>query len=176
MKYLAIVFLVFTAALSFAQCSADPVEGTQCPSPIKGTVKPGQSPTSFVDFAPATVQWPCKAAPVGMFRLCATNGRVAVDVGDGLGYLNLRGKDGLDGKPATIAIGSVSSGTTPFVWNSGTPQDAVLNFTLEKGLQGDRGVIVGTVQTVNLTCPKGKGAVWSGFTVVGCTVTTTAVH
>lgn len=49
------------------------------------------------------------------------------------------GPQGVPGRSATIAIGTTTSGTTPAVTNSGTPTDAVLNFTLAKGDKGDTG-------------------------------------
>lgn len=173
MKYLAIVILLLAATLSFGQCSADPVQGTNCAGPIKTTVKPGQSPTSFTDFYPATVQWPCLKAPDGFFRLCATGGHVAVDLGDGQGYLNLRGrdgKDGLDGKDGAPGANGLNGAQGPqgVQGLQGTQGD--------RGPQGLTGVVVGTVQTVNVACPKGKGTVPGGFVSLGCTVTTTAVH
>lgn len=120
-----VVRLIFVclilAGAAFAQCSANPVQGTDCASPVRGTVKPGQSPTSVWDFYPASVQWPCLSAPVGFFRLCATNGQIAVDVGDGKGYLNLRGRDGVDGKPGVI-VGNIVVADTICVKGKGTVQ------------------------------------------------------
>lgn len=49
------------------------------------------------------------------------------------------GAAGKDGKAATVRVGSVSSGQTASVTNSGTETDAVLNFTLPKGERGERG-------------------------------------
>ena len=43
------------------------------------------------------------------------------------------GADGSDGQAATIAIGTVTSGSTANVENVGTENDAVLNFTLPRG-------------------------------------------
>ena len=54
-------------------------------------------------------------------------------------------KTGLKGDPgeaATIQIGTVeasASGSDPTVTNSGTEQEAVLNFTLPRGIQGEKG-------------------------------------
>ena len=55
--------------------------------------------------------------------------------GDGGG----NGAAGKDGKAATVRVGSVSSGQTASVTNSGTETDAVLNFTLPNGERGERG-------------------------------------
>lgn len=49
------------------------------------------------------------------------------------------GKNGADGKAATIAVGSVTSGSAPAVTNSGTSSAAVFNFVLQKGEQGAKG-------------------------------------
>ena len=50
-----------------------------------------------------------------------------------------QGPQGEPGEAATIAIGNVTSGTTPSVSNSGTNTDAVLDFVLPKGDKGDKG-------------------------------------
>ena len=51
------------------------------------------------------------------------------------------GRDGKDGKDATITIGLVQTGTKSSVTNSGSPNDAVFDFVLEKGDKGDQGPI-----------------------------------
>lgn len=53
------------------------------------------------------------------------------------------GKDGTagrDGKAATVKIGTVTSGDTASVTNSGTDTNAVLDFVLPKGEKGEDGV------------------------------------
>lgn len=50
------------------------------------------------------------------------------------------GEQGPPGTAATIQIGTVVSGTTPSVTNSGTEQNAIFNFVLEPGPQGIQGV------------------------------------
>ena len=49
------------------------------------------------------------------------------------------GPKGEQGEAATVQVGTVSSGATPAVTNSGTNKDAVLNFVLPKGDKGDKG-------------------------------------
>ena len=49
------------------------------------------------------------------------------------------GPQGPAGKAATIQIGSVTSGAAPAVTNSGTETDAVLDFVLQQGPQGEQG-------------------------------------
>lgn len=49
------------------------------------------------------------------------------------------GAKGADGAAATVAVGTVSQGTTASVTNSGTASAAVLNFVLQKGDKGDKG-------------------------------------
>ena len=49
------------------------------------------------------------------------------------------GADGAPGKAATIRVGSVTSGDTLSVTNSGTETDAVLDFVLKPGPQGPAG-------------------------------------
>lgn len=49
------------------------------------------------------------------------------------------GATGADGAAATIGIGIVSSGAAPAVTNSGTANEAILNFVLPKGDKGDTG-------------------------------------
>lgn len=49
------------------------------------------------------------------------------------------GPQGPAGQAATIQIGSVSSGTSPAVTNSGTETAAVLDFVLQQGPQGPQG-------------------------------------
>lgn len=50
-----------------------------------------------------------------------------------------KGEKGDPGEAATIQIGTTASGSTPSVTNSGTNQNAVLDFVLPKGDKGDRG-------------------------------------
>lgn len=50
-----------------------------------------------------------------------------------------QGPKGDPGEAATIEVGSVTSGETPSITNSGTANDAVLDFVLPKGDKGDRG-------------------------------------
>ena len=52
------------------------------------------------------------------------------------------GKTGPEGKAATIIVGTVSTGdenTDVIVTNIGTPNSAILNFTIPKGNKGDKG-------------------------------------
>jgi len=49
------------------------------------------------------------------------------------------GPKGDKGAAATIAIGTVSQGSSPQVTNSGTPTAAILDFVLQKGDKGDKG-------------------------------------
>ena len=44
------------------------------------------------------------------------------------------------------------------------------------GTPGTPGVIIGNTLTVNVVCPKGKGNVPGGFTVVGCTLKVTNIQ
>jgi len=46
------------------------------------------------------------------------------------------GPQGPPGQPATIAVGTVNTGTPTSITNVGTNQDAVLNFVIEPGPQG----------------------------------------
>ncbi|MBE5917536.1 MAG: collagen-like protein [Pseudobutyrivibrio ruminis] len=55
------------------------------------------------------------------------------------GVQGVPGPRGANGTAATIRIGSVTSGESPSVTNSGTSQDAILNFILAKGDKGDKG-------------------------------------
>lgn len=55
-----------------------------------------------------------------------------------------QGPKGVPGESATIAVGTVGSGATPSVTNSGTNTDAILNFVLPKGDKGDTGAGVPT--------------------------------
>lgn len=61
------------------------------------------------------------------------------DKGD-TGATGPQGEKGDPGEAATIQIGTVTSGDTPAVSNSGTPQNAVFDFVLQQGLQGEQGI------------------------------------
>lgn len=52
-----------------------------------------------------------------------------------------QGIQGIQGSAATIQVGSVTSGTTASVNNSGTSSAAIFDFVLPKGEQGERGPI-----------------------------------
>lgn len=86
------------------------------------------------------------------FKWTADDGTVktaTMDVKDGpqgiqgvkgdTGNTGATGATGEKGDAATISIGTVQSGASPAVTNSGTSSNAVLNFTLPKGDKGDRG-------------------------------------
>ncbi len=60
------------------------------------------------------------------------------DKGD-TGNTGAAGANGEKGDAATITIGTVQSGASPAVTNSGTTSNAVFNFTLPKGDKGDKG-------------------------------------
>ena len=66
------------------------------------------------------------------FKVTATN---QVGTGGGGGS----GTQGPAGEAATIQIGTVTSGPSPQVTNSGTVTDAILNFVLQQGPQGPQG-------------------------------------
>lgn len=61
-----------------------------------------------------------------------------VSVANGTGEWKLLVSQG-DPGPATVAIGTVSTGSTAAITNSGTPNAAVLNFTLPRGAAGATG-------------------------------------
>lgn len=65
------------------------------------------------------------------------------------------GPQGDTGKAATISVGSVTSGDTAAVTNSGTESDAVLDFILPKGDKGDPGPQGPTGETGS-TGPQGE--------------------
>ncbi|WP_054652643.1 hypothetical protein [Limosilactobacillus equigenerosi] len=56
-----------------------------------------------------------------------------------LDELNLQATKGDPGKDATITIGTVTTGDTASVTNSGTQTDAVFNFVIPKGEKGENG-------------------------------------
>ena len=51
-----------------------------------------------------------------------------------------QGEQGIPGEAATIQIGTVTSGDTPSVINSGTSQAAVFDFVLQQGPKGEQGI------------------------------------
>lgn len=62
------------------------------------------------------------------------------------------GERGPEGKAATIQIGEVYESDHPWVTNSGSKQDVVLDFGLQKGIQGDvgpRGISVTGVEEIS---------------------------
>ena len=70
----------------------------------------------------------------------------------------LQGVKGDTGDAATITVGTVTSGSTPSVINSGTTENAIFDFVLQPGSQGPQGnagtIAVGTVtsgQTASVT-------------------------
>lgn len=72
------------------------------------------------------------------------------------GIQGVQGPAGADGQAATIAVGTVTSGSVPSVTNSGTSSAAVFDFVLVPGQDGTNGqdgtaatISVGTVTTGN---------------------------
>lgn len=55
------------------------------------------------------------------------------------GETGAAGAPGTDGQAATIQVGSVTSGASPAVNNSGTANAAIFDFVLQKGDKGDKG-------------------------------------
>lgn len=86
---------------------------------------------------------------------------------DGLGgflesLIGAKGDTGLPGKSATVTIGTVTTGETASVTNTGTETEAVLNFVLPKGTDGRDGVGVAQTLTLSgntLTLSDGGGSV-----------------
>jgi hypothetical protein len=168
MRQLFVVSLIlFWSALAIAQCTANPSGGTSCTGPL-AVVTPSNPTTAFV-FTPATSQFLCPTGATSIsWNLCGQNGILMVDFGGG--YVSLKGKDGLpgvngingingtngingnNGQSATIAVGSVTSGPTPVVTNSGTPTNAVLNFVLQPGDSGVDPLPIGATITVTESC------------------------
>lgn len=73
-----------------------------------------------------------------------------------------KGDTGLPGKSATVTIGTVTTGETASVTNTGTETEAVLNFVLPKGTDGRDGVGVAQTLTLSgntLTLSDGGGSV-----------------
>lgn len=87
------------------------------------------------------------------------------------------GTNGSDGSSATVEVGSVSSGTTASVTNSGSSSAAVLDFVLPKGDKGDTGpagadgtgvTILGSYDTVSeLQSAHPTGNVGDSYIVAG---------
>ena len=51
-----------------------------------------------------------------------------------------QGVQGVPGEAATIQVGTVTSGDTPSVINSGTSQAAIFDFVLQQGAKGEQGI------------------------------------
>lgn len=126
------------------------------PAPTKRDLTDGQTTFSQVAPSPAPVEgmveWAYKV------RVSDTRGRsweYLVGVPDVVGPVNFvdlpryyttepplfgEGPPGPAGQAATVAVGAVGSGETPSVVNVGTPNAAVLDFTLQQGPTGAMGV------------------------------------
>ncbi len=73
-----------------------------------------------------------------------------------------KGDTGAAGKSATVTIGTVTTGETASVTNTGTEAEAVLNFVLPKGVNGRDGVGIAQTLTLSgntLTLSDGGGSV-----------------
>lgn len=69
-----------------------------------------------------------------------------------IGPRGLTGERGPEGKAATITIGDVYESDHPWVTNIGSKQDVILDFGLQKGIQGDvgpRGISVTGVEEIS---------------------------
>jgi hypothetical protein len=175
MKRILVTLLLFWSSLSAAQCAANPSGGTACVGPL-AIATPANPTTAFV-FTPATSSFMCPSGNSSAWSLCGQNGALMVDYG--AGYVSLKGDkgdpglpgvdgtngvngtngtNGTDGMAATIAIGSVTSGPTPSVTNSGTPTNATLNFVLQPGAPGVNPLPIGGSITVTESCNVVNGA------------------
>jgi hypothetical protein len=80
-----------------------------------------------------------------------------------------KGDKGDTGTAATIQVGTVTSGDTPSVSNSGTSSAAVFNFVLPKGDKGDTGNTGPTGATPNITFTASTDDVSSALPTVDVT-------
>lgn len=99
MKYLAILAIWLAIPLAaFSQCSQASGGGTNCVSPVRSIAPPGTSTTTTIEFVPASTQWPCIAGLAEKdktYAFCGMPGiGMTVDLGDGNGYVSLKGDKG----------------------------------------------------------------------------------
>lgn len=122
--------------------------------------------------SPAIDPSSCIPSNQGQTGLCFASDGVHVSIaGQPFGApLPASGPPGLN---ATITLGSVTSGVSAGITNTGTPQNAVLNFVLPQGPPGT-GFSKGTILTYTKTetCGGSTGTIKSGYTNT-CTGTLT---
>lgn len=105
MKRLALLAVWLALPLAaWSQCTTSPSGGSQCVSPLTLVTLAGKSPTTAIQFIPATTVNQCppgQAITLGRYFLCGQNKALTVDFGDGNGYVNLQGKQGPQGNPGS---------------------------------------------------------------------------
>ena len=179
-----LVSLASLVGLSVAQCTGSS-QGTTCTGPL--TVSPPSGNTTQSSIILVDIGQPVPQPAAGQYTLTIANGVLQESDNNGAyhtlvgpqGNPGINGTNGTNGQNATISIGSVVTGSPVAVTNTGTPTQAILNFTIPAGQPGapgpagPPGIVVGRVVTLNyvwVTCPKGKGTVQGGFTIKNCTI------
>lgn len=79
------------------------------------------------------------------------------------------GSNGSNGVSPTVAVGTVTTlppGSKATVINTGSPTGAVFNFAIPAGAAGTINFPI----TVTITCPRGSGAIVTGWTTKKCTL------
>lgn len=84
MKYFALLAIWFALPLA-AQVSCTPTSDGGCslPGPLHTLAQPGQSPTTVIQFTPATAEFPCVYAGTDDIELCGQDGSITVNSGSG---------------------------------------------------------------------------------------------
>lgn len=112
MKYLLILTALLITCPLFGQspCTKSADGGTSCPSPIRGIPQSGESPTTVIQFTPATAQFPCVYIGPADTEMCGQNGTITVNNGSGWvspvqGPPGVQGPAGPQGIPGVSIVG-----------------------------------------------------------------------
>lgn len=148
MKIAAVI--LFLGSIAGAQCtSLVPGPGSGCVGPVLITTA---SPTVQSSIILVDISKPVPTPAATQYILSIVNGTIQESDNGGAYHMLVgpKGIDGTNGISPTIAVGTVTSGPTAAVTNSGTANAAVFNFVLQKGNKGDQGN-GGTVAIGNVT-------------------------
>jgi hypothetical protein len=178
MKRIAIaVLLLMSSVIAAAQCSTGS-PGTTCAGPL--TIQPSASNTTQTAIILVDLGLPL-VPPAGKQYILSIASGVLQESDNGGAYHSLVGPQGPPGSAGSAGSQGVTGQAGPPGVQGNPGIQGIQGPQGQAGQPGQtgqpgQGLVVGSVLTLNLVCPKGKGTVTAGFTSKDCTATITAIH